>query len=159
MIYETDTDLVRVWSGSVWVETSSMLTKAPRGVIGFNEAPAATVTLTTASTTFCTVTFSLASTRQVQFIGNFPLFDLPSTTQIINGELFAGATRVANVQLSVSTTLTQQNMTIIRSYVLPAGSYTYTLRAYVNTGTNRSNSAAAGNVTLVSLTAIDIGAA
>ena len=33
MIYETDTDLVLVWSGSAWVETASMLTKAPRGLM------------------------------------------------------------------------------------------------------------------------------
>lgn len=35
MIYETDTDLVYLWSGSAWVETVSALTKAPRGVMGY----------------------------------------------------------------------------------------------------------------------------
>jgi hypothetical protein len=37
-IYETDTDLMLVWSGSAWVEVSSMLTKAPRGIISRTES-------------------------------------------------------------------------------------------------------------------------
>jgi hypothetical protein len=139
--------------------TAAQMNQLPRGVIGFNTATSANVTLTTSNTTFCTVTFTLATQRQIQFVGNFPLFDLPSTQQNINAEIYQGATRVANTQLSVGTTLTQQNITVIRSYALAAGTYTYTLQANVSTGTNRSNSAAAGNVTLVSLTAIDLGPA
>ena len=137
--------------------TADQQNRFPRGVIAFNQAPSANVTITTADTTFCTVTFTLATTRLVQFVGNFPLIDNPSGTQIINVELFQSSTRVANTQLSVGTSLTQQNVTLVRSYVLAAGSYTYTLRAKVSTGTNRSNSGAAGDVTLVSLTAIDLG--
>jgi hypothetical protein len=144
-------------SGSIL--TSAQMNQLPRGVIGFNTAASANVTLTTSNTTFCTVTFTLATQRQIQFVGNFPLFDLPSTQQNINAEIYQGATRVANTQLSVGTTLTQQNISVIRSYALAAGTYTYTLQANVSTGTNRSNSAAAGNVTLVSLTAIDLGPA
>jgi hypothetical protein len=49
MIYETDTDLMLVWSGSAWVEVSSMLTKAPRGIVGLQ-------TLTTSFTTSSTHT-------------------------------------------------------------------------------------------------------
>jgi hypothetical protein len=141
------------------VLTADQQNRFPRGVIGFNQAASALVTLTTASTTFCTVTFTLATTRLVQFVGNFPLFDNPSGTQTISVDLFQSTTRVANTQLSVGTTLTQQNVTLVRSYVLAAGSYTYTLQSNVSTGTNRSNSAAAGDVTLVSLTAIDLGPA
>ena len=35
MIFETDTDLVYLWSGSAWVEINSALTKAPRGVVSY----------------------------------------------------------------------------------------------------------------------------
>jgi hypothetical protein len=55
MIFETDTDLVLVWSGSAWVEVSSMLTKAPRGVIAFTSSNSNTLSseiLTGLTTTF-----------------------------------------------------------------------------------------------------------
>jgi hypothetical protein len=60
-IYETDTDLVRVWSGSAWVEVSSMLTKAPRGVIAFTSS--ASNTLTSEILTGLTTTFTAQAGR------------------------------------------------------------------------------------------------
>ena len=139
--------------------TAAQMNQLPRGVIGFNTAASALVNITTSNTTFCTVTFTLATQRQIQFVGNFPLFDVPSTSQTISVNLLSGATNVGNTQMSMNSAQTQQNMTLIRSYALAAGTYTYNLAAAVSTGTNRSNSAAAGGVTLVSLTAIDLGPA
>jgi len=141
------------------VLTAAQMNRFPRGVIGFNTAAPALVTLTTANTTFCTVTFTIPSTRQIQFVGNFPLIDNPAGTQLISADIFQGLTKVANTQLSVGSGESAENVTIIRSYALAAGTYTYTLQASVSTGTNRSNSSAAGGVTLVSLTAIDLGPA
>jgi hypothetical protein len=65
MIYETDTDLVRVWSGSAWVEVSSMLTKAPRGVMGYVVRNTGNITSTTTLTdvTGASITFNALSSR------------------------------------------------------------------------------------------------
>jgi len=136
--------------------TAAQMNQLPRGVIGFNTATAGLTTVTTSAQNFCTVTFTLATTRQIQLIGNFPLFDNASTSQNIIVEILQTATSVMTTQLSVNTTLTQQNMTAIRSSALAAGTYTFNLSARVSTGTNRSNSGAAS---LVSLQAIDLGPA
>jgi hypothetical protein len=65
MIYETDTDLVKVWNGSAWIETDSMLTKAPRGVMGYVQRTAGNLSIAGASQdiTGMTITFNAVAGR------------------------------------------------------------------------------------------------
>jgi hypothetical protein len=65
MIYETDTDLMLVWSGSAWVEIASMLTKAPRGVMGYVKRTAGNTSIDTTvkDVTGVSITFTAVSGR------------------------------------------------------------------------------------------------
>jgi hypothetical protein len=72
MIYETDTDLVRVWSGSAWVEVSSMSTKAPRGVMAFAERTTNTGTFFAETVLVTLPSFTAEAGRYYRVTGFFP---------------------------------------------------------------------------------------
>jgi hypothetical protein len=62
-IYETDTDLVYLWSGSAWVETVSALTKAPRGVMALTTTSTSTANFTTEIVTITGLSFTAVANR------------------------------------------------------------------------------------------------
>lgn len=140
------------------VLTASQQNRLPRGVLAFNESSASLFTISSAETTVCTVTFTIPSTRQIQIVADIPLFDLPSTTQRVLAMVYQSTTLILRHQSSASTTMDATDFGISTSVALAAGTYTFTLRASVTTGTNRIN-AAGGTASLCRLTAIDLGPA
>lgn len=62
MIYETDTKQVMVWSGSSWIETASLLGKAPRGVVALSRITTTTSFLNS-ETNRASVTFTAVANR------------------------------------------------------------------------------------------------
>jgi hypothetical protein len=92
-----------VWSGSAWVQVSSMLTKAPRGVMGYAKKSTDTTTVTTTQSdlTGMTVTFVADSTRiyKTTFWSHFSMTTTGYTVALItdgsNNQL-AGVTQSAN---------------------------------------------------------------
>jgi hypothetical protein len=96
-IYETDTDIVYLWSGSAWVETVSALTKAPRGVVFQNKRTAGGTTVTTSVTDIAGATHSftpvvgrayrVSFSANVSNSGNVSRFFLNDSTL---GNLYSG---------------------------------------------------------------------
>jgi hypothetical protein len=62
-IYETDTDLMLVWSGSAWVEVVSALTKAPRGVMALANITSNTTSNGSTEVTRASVTWTAVANR------------------------------------------------------------------------------------------------
>ena len=62
-IFETDTGRNLQYSGSAWVEISSILTKAPRGVMAYNQVTASDLTITTEEVQITGSTFSAVANR------------------------------------------------------------------------------------------------
>jgi hypothetical protein len=150
MIYETDTDLVRVWSGSAWVEVSSMLTKAPRGVMAsvVRTTSVSSLTTSTADITGMTVTFTAESTRLYKF------------TWTVTGQKIANAgfteiilTNAANTQFAtvVSTVNASGYWNCSGCVLLTSlnGSVTYKLRGLSGTGGSNIVAQANGPITFV----------
>jgi len=139
--------------------TADQQNRLPRGLLALGKSAGTLVTFGTTAANLCSATFTLATSRQIQFIGSIPLIDLPSTNQRINAILFDGATTVANQFGLAVTSVDATNVVLTRVFELAAGTYTYTLRAATSTGTNRMNDGAAGEVTRATLQVIDLGAA
>jgi hypothetical protein len=62
-IYETDTDLLYLYSGSAWIETSSILTKAPRGIMAYNQVTTNDLTITTEEVQITGSSFTAVANR------------------------------------------------------------------------------------------------
>ena len=62
-IYETDTDLMLIWNGTAWVETVSMLTKAPRGIVQLVQSTGTTTATATEAVTLTLPSFTAVANR------------------------------------------------------------------------------------------------
>lgn len=157
MIYETDTDLMLVWSGSAWVEINSALTKAPRGVMGYAKSTV-DQTLSTAITdvTAMSVTFTAVANRlyRATFEGFYSM-NTNSQNQFI-------ITNASNVQedMTFQDTGGGQFTTICFQYLFTAtaGSKTLKVRALTSAG-NMIIYGATGAFRSYSFVIEDIGAA
>lgn len=95
-IYETDTDLMYVYNGSAFIEINSMLTKAPRGIMGLQTittAFATTGTHTAFQDTGMTLTITEVSGRRYKItalVNPYP----SGTAQTIQFRIVRGATNI-----------------------------------------------------------------
>lgn len=159
MIYETDTDLVYLWSGSAWVETVSALTKAPRGIMGYAISTAnKSVTSTISDVTGMTVTFTAVANRLYK--ATFSCFYQQSDAVQRTFFTLADGSNVAQNN-TIQTNSNNQGFNEI-SYVFlftaTAGSITRKMRASTEAGTATIFGAPADGRTY-SFTIEDIGAA
>ena len=132
-IYETDTDLVKVWSGSAWVEIASMLTKAPRGVIGYARSTANFgITTTLSDITGMTATFTAVANRRYRatFEG---FYSVSGTSQVIFR--MADASNVDEDMIFQDTVSGFQTVCFQYLFTASVGSKTLKVRASINTGT------------------------
>ena len=75
MIYETDTDLLRIWDGASWVETVSMLTKAPRGIVQLVQSTGTTTATGTEAVTLTLPSFTAVANRYYRITYFEPYFE------------------------------------------------------------------------------------
>jgi hypothetical protein len=156
MIYESDTDLVRVWSGSAWVETSSMLTKAPRGIVAVSTVTTNTSYLN-AETTRTSVSFTAVANRYYK-IGFFEpnLSNAQNNTSLFYLRLdAAGGTLLSSYNFAF---LAGYNQVLNLQYVgtFAAGTRTIFARGSTNAGTATVGNSSATQPCF--LTVEDIGA-
>jgi hypothetical protein len=161
MIYETDTDLLRIWDGASWVETVSMLTKAPRGVMAYaSSTTATTATSTQTVATGMTATFTAVANRYYKITYFEPEFDFAAT----QGQYIHQRIRLTNVSGTIYNTLAILNPSafalslygqVVAVTTLSAGSTTIVGTLFANTGTVSVYRAAGFVATLV---VEDIGA-
>ena len=129
-IFETDTDRMLIWSGSAWIEVSSMLTKAPRGVVA--RAVSSTNYVLTSSTvvaTGMTVTFTASADRLYKITYYEPQGQTPNlannnsqtTLRVTN----ASGTILGNsVIINETANMDQAQLIIVTTRTFSAGSVT-----------------------------------
>jgi hypothetical protein len=135
-IYETDTDLLYLYSGSAWIEVFSALTKAPRGVMGYFVSTAnSAISTTTADITGTSITFTAVANRlyRATFSGDYS----QNTANAVAGFYLTDGSNniidnVAN-SISVANGFSPINLTFL--FTATAGSTTRKMRTDLNTGT------------------------
>ena len=86
-IYETDTDLVYLWNGSAWVETVSALTKAPRGVMAFNEITSPVTGITSETVVVTGSSFTAVANRYYKATFYVPTGDGSTVSGWVSGAI------------------------------------------------------------------------
>lgn len=162
MIYETDTDLVLVWSGSAWVETASMLTKAPRGLVTSIVTRTASYILTTSQVTQLTSASFTAVTGRLYRITYYEPRTRATTDAAGNGQgmyIYNGATQMQRITIpSTPTNTLYSSASCIYVGTLTAGATVITARA--DTSSTTGTAAFQNDATMFAfLTIEDIGAA
>jgi hypothetical protein len=134
MIYETDTDLVYLWSGSAWVEINSALTKAPRGVMGYAISTANTsLTTTEADLAGMSVTFTAVANRLYR--ATFNGFYQKSTTSRVFLNMTDGSNVAQNSTMQSTASSDFDYFTTVFLFTASAGSTTRKFRASTEAGT------------------------
>jgi hypothetical protein len=157
-VYQKDTDQVLVYNGTAWVETASMLTKAPRGIISYTTKSAGTTNITTATTTLLTApSFTLTSSRYIKITGRADYLDNANSVTDIILALNNGSGNVASTAI-VSNVWPEFTscIPVVFIGILAAGTYTYRMDISLVAGTNRVNHNVSNYVNLL---IEDIGAA
>ena len=157
-IYETDTDIMLVWSGSAWVEIASMLTKAPRGIINRVTAITTQNFTTTSSVDFTSlsITFTAVANRYYKIS-----FSLPSVTGSASNRFVTQIRDGSNNELlAIYNEVTSLGFSIAAYTVktFSAGSTTIKLSGYRDAGSNTIGSFGA-STSPMELIVEDIGAA
>lgn len=137
-IFQKDTDQVLFWSGTAWVETASMLTKAPRGIMGYASITTALsgITSTTVDLAGSSVTFTAQTGRLYKatwlLTGSKNAAGLDSTLV-----LFTNSSNTAFATIYVSSPSGVYNMNLSGStvFTVDSGSVTYKLRMASYSGT------------------------
>jgi hypothetical protein len=134
-IYETDTDLVRVWSGSAWVEVSSMLTKAPRGILQFAQKTTNTGSVTTETVVVTMPAFTAVANRYYRIAGFCgSLYTSPAASGILTLRIRKGTSTAGELLQTADTSHTSaggngDNTHIVWVGTLTAGSQQLVLTA------------------------------
>ena len=139
MIYETDTDLMLVWSGSAWVEVSSMLTKAPRGVMGqvTRTSSGANITTSIGDITGLSITFTAVTGRQYK-----ATWSLTAQKGGASGTTTISFTTNANTQVAAiditATDTSYLNGNGTALFTASSGSVTYKMRGVASAGSTQT---------------------
>ena len=152
MAFLTDTDLMLVWSGSAWVEVSSMLTKAPRGIMAISFRNTVFFPDTTEKD-YLTISFTAVANRYYRYT-------------IYAGNTDADASRTMTIKLTDASNavLNQTLMTVTTDFRLTshmtvrtetAGAITRKIRMVTNGGNASMNNSTNIGFLMVE----DIGAA
>ena len=162
MIYETDTDLMLVWSGSAWVEIASMLTKAPRGLMTAIVTRTASYNLTTSQVTQLTSASFTAVTGRLYRITYYEPRTRATTDAAGNGQnlyIYNGATQMQRITVpSTPTNTLYASASCIYVGTLTAGATVITAKA--DTSSTTGTAAFQNDATMFAfLTIEDIGAA
>jgi hypothetical protein len=129
-VYQKDTDQVLFYDGSAWVETASMLTKAPRGIIArATSSTSYVLTTSTVIATGMTVTFTASANRLYKITyyepqgqtSNVANSNSQTTLRITN----ASGTIIGNsVLINETANQDQAQLIIIKTSTFSAGSVT-----------------------------------
>jgi hypothetical protein len=140
-IYQKDTDQVLFYDGSAWVETASMLTKAPRGVMAVATSTTQfNLSATQVVATGMSVTFTAQANRYYRITYSEPELDYAATQgQYIFQRLrltgVSGTLLNTRVMMNPSAYGTSFATTLVHATTLTAGSITIVGTLFANTGT------------------------
>ena len=161
MIYETDTDLVLVWSGSAWVEIASMLTKAPRGIMAFTESTSSDATITSEEVQITGASFTAVANRYYKVTYFEPdVYSVSGATTYVGAKIrltnISGTVKQASYTQIPTSGVTNAIMNIVWVGTLSAGTTNFVGSLFSNAGTAGADR---NSTTRAFLLVEDIGAA